>query len=135
LNWLLEEEPKPRKVVPVEPFEHPDAKRRFRVINNVDELAARWNIRGTNGQFFFISTTKVDREELRRTSTRRRFGWHRKNYRRVASRCLLSTQNPDARVLLATFSETLTNALRMLLRRLINSEPRLGERIDVHSIR
>src|SRR5205814_9758613 len=31
-------------------------------------------------------------------------------------------------------SETLANALRMLLRRLISSEPRLGERIDVHSI-
>src|SRR5438046_8205708 len=28
----------------------------------------------------------------------------------------------------------LANALRMLLRRLISSEPRLGERIDVHSI-
>src|SRR5207247_8131052 len=46
----------------------------------------------------------------------------------------LARKNPDARVLLATFSETLANALRMLLRRLISSEPRLGERIDVHSI-
>src|SRR4029077_18138866 len=46
----------------------------------------------------------------------------------------LARKNPDARVLLATFSETLANALRTLLRRLISSEPRLGERIDVHSI-
>src|SRR5204863_896921 len=46
----------------------------------------------------------------------------------------LARKNPDARVLLVTFSETLANALRLLLRRLISSEPRLGERIDVHSI-
>src|SRR5262249_25227511 len=46
----------------------------------------------------------------------------------------LARNNPDARVLLATFSDTLAHSLQMLLRRLICSEPRLGERIDVHSI-
>jgi hypothetical protein len=36
--------------------------------------------------------------------------------------------------LLATFSEPLANALRTKLRRLIINEPKLGERIDVHSV-
>ena len=46
----------------------------------------------------------------------------------------LARANPDSRVLLATFSEPLANALRTKLRRLISNEPRLGERIEVHSL-
>ena len=37
-------------------------------------------------------------------------------------------------MLLTTDSDTLANALRTKLRRLLGSEPRLGERIDVHSL-
>jgi hypothetical protein len=40
----------------------------------------------------------------------------------------------DARVLLTTFSDTLANALQTKLTRLLGNEPRLGERIDVHSL-
>ncbi|MDZ4278127.1 MAG: 3'-5' exonuclease, partial [Dehalococcoidia bacterium] len=46
----------------------------------------------------------------------------------------LARANPDARILLTTFSDTLANALRTQLRRLISNEPRLAERLDVHSI-
>ena len=46
----------------------------------------------------------------------------------------LARANPDARVLLTTFSDTLANALRTKLRRLISNEPRLGERLEVHSM-
>jgi len=46
----------------------------------------------------------------------------------------LARANPDARVLLTTFSETLAHALRTKLRRLIGNEPRLGERLEVHAI-
>src|SRR5579863_10437703 len=42
--------------------------------------------------------------------------------------------NPAARVLLTTFSDTLANALRTKLHRLISNEPRLGERLEVHSM-
>jgi hypothetical protein len=42
--------------------------------------------------------------------------------------------NPETRLLLTTFSDILANALRAKLRLLINSEPRLGERIEVHSM-
>src|SRR5581483_295999 len=46
----------------------------------------------------------------------------------------LARTNPDARVLLTTFSDVLANALHAKLRLLISSEPRLGERIEVHSM-
>ena len=46
----------------------------------------------------------------------------------------LARTNPNARVLLTTFSETLANALRDRLRILISSEPRIGERVEVYSI-
>jgi superfamily I DNA/RNA helicase len=46
----------------------------------------------------------------------------------------LARQNRDARVLLTTFSDPLASALHARLRRLIGSEPRLGERIDVLSM-
>lgn len=46
----------------------------------------------------------------------------------------LTRSNPDARVLLTTFSDTLASALRTKLKRLIGSEPRLGERLDVHAM-
>jgi superfamily I DNA/RNA helicase len=39
-----------------------------------------------------------------------------------------------ARVLLTTFSDTLANALQTKLKRLLSSEPRLAERIDVYSL-
>jgi len=46
----------------------------------------------------------------------------------------LARTNPDARVLLTTFSNTLSNALAAKLRRLIGNEPRLGERVEVHAM-
>jgi len=46
----------------------------------------------------------------------------------------LARRHPDARLLLTTFSETLANALRVKLRRLISNEPRLGERLEIHAI-
>src|SRR6185503_7604903 len=46
----------------------------------------------------------------------------------------LARTHPDARVLLTTFSDTLANALHTRLKRLLGNEPRLAERIDVHSL-
>jgi superfamily I DNA/RNA helicase len=46
----------------------------------------------------------------------------------------LARANPDARVLLTTFSEALASALLIKLGRLIGSEPRMRERIDVEPL-
>jgi superfamily I DNA/RNA helicase len=42
--------------------------------------------------------------------------------------------NRQSRILLTTFSDTLANALRAKLRRLLHHEPRLGDNIEVYSI-
>ncbi|MGH8156345.1 MAG: 3'-5' exonuclease, partial [Rhodanobacteraceae bacterium] len=46
----------------------------------------------------------------------------------------LARTHPESRVLLATFSATLANALRVKLRRLVGNEPRLIERIEVQAM-
>ncbi len=46
----------------------------------------------------------------------------------------VARKNREARVLLTTFSEPLANAFRAKLRVLIHHEPRLGERIEAHSL-
>lgn len=46
----------------------------------------------------------------------------------------LARQHPEARILLASFTETLANALRGLLRRLVGNEPRIAERIEVEAL-
>jgi hypothetical protein len=46
----------------------------------------------------------------------------------------LARHNRESRILLTTFSDTLSNVLRAKLRRLLHHEPRLGENIEVYSI-
>ena len=46
----------------------------------------------------------------------------------------LARTNPDARVLLATFSEPLARLLEAKLRRLVGTEPRVAERVEVHAL-
>src|SRR5207248_2093508 len=109
--------------------------RRFRVINNLDELARaleypwdKWTI--------FLHPAQQELIEKDYGGPARVGGSAGTGKTIVALHraVFLARTNPDARVLLATFSQTLANALQKLLRRLVSSEPRLGERIDVHSI-
>ena len=127
--------PKAREVATVAPFEHPDAQRRFRVINDVEELARalefpwdKWTIFLHPAQQELIEKDYAGPARVAGSAGTGKtiVALHRATY--------LARTNPDARVLLATFSDTLANALRVRLRRLISNEPRLGERIDVHSI-
>jgi superfamily I DNA/RNA helicase len=46
----------------------------------------------------------------------------------------LARKNTDSRLLLTTFSDPLSNALRTKLRHLIGNEPRIGERIEIHAM-
>ena len=46
----------------------------------------------------------------------------------------LARENPDARVLLTTFSDALANSLKTKLKSLISNEPRIGERVEAHSM-
>ncbi len=117
------------------PFEHPDALRRFRVMKNVEELALaldypweRWAVFLHPAQRQFV---QKDFNGPARVSGSAGTG---KTIVALHRAVHLARTNPEARLLLTTFSDILANALRAKLRLLINSEPRLGERIEVHSM-
>jgi hypothetical protein len=125
--------PKPTEVA--NPFDHPDAQRRFRVMSNVEELQQaldfpwekwtvflhpeqrQWVERDYNGPARVSGSAGTGKTIV---------ALHRAAY--------LARTHADARVLLTTFSDTLASALHTKLKRLLAHEPRLAERIDVHSL-
>jgi mRNA-degrading endonuclease RelE of RelBE toxin-antitoxin system len=118
-----------------EPFDHPDALRRFRVMTNVEELQLaldfpweKWTVFLHPAQREFVER---DYSGPARISGSAGTG---KTIVALHRAVRLARLHPDARVLLTTFSDTLANALKTKLKRLIGSEPRLAERIDVHSL-
>ena len=118
-----------------DPFAHPDAQRRFRVMANVEELAQaleypweKWTI--------FLHPAQRQLVERDYSGPARVAGSAGTGKTIVALHraVFLARTNPESRILLTTFSETLANALRTKLRQLISNEPRLGERLEVHAI-
>jgi mRNA-degrading endonuclease RelE of RelBE toxin-antitoxin system len=118
-----------------DPFAHPDAQRRFRTMRNVEELERaleypweKWTV--------FLHPAQRELVERDYSGPARVSGSAGTGKTIVALHraVFLARTNPDARVLLATFSEALANALRTKLRRLISNEPRLGERLEVHAM-
>src|ERR1700722_16426687 len=118
-----------------DPFAHPDAQRRFRVMANVEELERAFNYPWDIWTIFLhpAQRTLVERDYSGPTRVAGSAGTG-KTIVALHRAVFLVRANPDARVLLMTFSDTLANALRTKLRRLISNEPRLGERLEVHSI-
>lgn len=119
----------------VDPFEHPDAQRRFRSMSDADALARaldypweKWAV--------FLHPAQRDIVEKDYNGPARVAGSAGTGKTIVAlHRAVhLARKNPEARILLTTFSSTLANALRTQLRRLISHEPRLAERLEVHDI-
>ena len=115
-----------------DPFQHPDAQRRFRVMSDMDELARaleypwdKWTV--------FLHPAQRQLVERHYNGAARVSGSAGTGKTVVAlHRAVhLAHQDEDARVLLSTFSDTLANALRGNLYRLIWNTPKLGERIDV----
>lgn len=118
-----------------DPFEHPDAQRRFRVMTNVEELELALEFPWEKWMVFL--------HPAQRALVERTFG----GPARVAGSAgtgktivalhravFLARRDPNARVLLTTFSDTLANALRFRLRRLIQNQPSLADRLEVHSL-
>jgi len=130
---------KPRVPAPVKPtlspFDHPDAQRRFRIMTNVEELERalefpwdKWSI--------FLHPDQKQIVERSYTGPARVSGsaGTGKTIVAVHRAVFLARSNPHTRVLLTTFSHILANALRTKVRRLISNDPRLAERLEVHSI-
>jgi len=119
----------------VDPFDHPDAQRRFRLMTDSGELAKaldypwdKWTV--------FLHPAQRDIVEKEFSGPARVSGSAGTGKTIVALHraVQLARSYPDSRVLLTTFSDTLANALRAKLRILISNEPRLGERLEVYPI-
>ena len=124
-----------QKVDGADPFSHPDAQRRFRIMANAEELERaleypwdKWTVflhptqrqvveRDYSGPFRVSGTAGTGKTVV---------AIHRAAY--------LARANAESRVLLTTFSDVLADALRTKLRRLLHNEPRLMERVEVASI-
>jgi mRNA-degrading endonuclease RelE of RelBE toxin-antitoxin system len=117
------------------PFDHPDAQRRFRVMANVEELQRALDFPWEKWTVFLHPEQRewVKRDYIgpARVSGSAGTGKTIVALHRAAH---LARTHSESRVLLTTFSDTLANALRTKLRRLVGGEPRLAERIDVHSL-
>lgn len=130
---------KPRVPAPVptpsDPFAHPDAQRRFRIVTDVEELQAALDFPWEKWTVFLHPEQReiVDHyySGPARVSGSAGTGKTVVALHRAAQ---LARSQPDFRVLLTTLSDPLASALRTKLRRLLAKEPRLGERIDVYSI-
>ena len=118
-----------------DPFEHPDAKRRFRIMTNVEELERALEYPWEKWMVFLHpaqeALVKRDFSGPARVAGSAGTG---KTIVALHRAVYLARTNPDARVLLTTFSETLAWSLHRLLRRLISDDPRTGDRIDVYSM-
>ena len=136
--WKLATGGKPRVTQPTaagDPFDHPDAQRRFRVVANVEELQRalnfpweKWTVflHPEQRQWVECAYNGPARVSGSAGTGKTIVALHRAAY--------LARTHPDARVLLTTFSDTLANALNTKLKRLLCGETRLAERIDVHSL-
>jgi len=117
-----------------DPFRHPDALRRFRVMENAEELALaleypweRWTI--------FLHPTQRQYVERDYNGPARVAGTAGTGKTVVALHraAWLARNHPDARVLLTTFSPSLAANLSVKLDRLV-SEPSVRQRIDVETL-
>ena len=126
----------PRTATPVpagtDPYSHPDAQRRFRTMESQEELERALDYPWEKWAVFLHpsqrETVEKDHNGPARVSGSAGTG---KTIVALHRAVHLARANPDARVLLTTFSTPLANALHDKLAALIRHEPKLGERIEV----
>jgi len=129
--------PKPPQVpeAPVSPFTHPDAQRRFRIMEDADALEQAFAYPWEKWTIFLHPAQRqlVERDYggPARVSGSAGTG---KSIVALHRAVHIVRSQPESRVLLTTFSDTLANALRTKLARLINTTPQLGDRIEVHAL-
>lgn len=117
------------------PFDHPDAQRRFRVMANAEELERALDFPWEKWTVFLHPAQRefVEREYSGPARISGSAGTG-KTIVALHRAAWLARTHDDARVLLATFSDTLARALELRLKRLVGNEPRVAERIEVHSL-
>lgn len=118
-----------------DPFDHPDAQRRFRVLDNVEELARALDYPWEKWTVFLHPAQRalVDKSYGGPVRVSGSAGTGKTVvalHRAVA----LARREPQARVLLTTFSDPLAAALAVKLERLCGNEPSLTSRITVRAL-
>jgi hypothetical protein len=115
-----------------DPFTHPDARRRFRVLSNAEELEQALNYPWEKWTIFLHPTQRqfVERSYSGPARITGSAGTG-KTIVAIHRAAHLAKQNPATRVLLTTFSPALAKALRTKLTRLIGSDATIMARIDV----
>jgi UvrD/REP helicase N-terminal domain len=130
--------PQKPKVLPAntDPFNHPDAQRRFRVMTNLEELERalafpweKWTV--------FLHPAQRALVERNYKGPARISGSAGTGKTIVALHraVALARKHPQSHILLSTFSDALANALQIKLNRLIGNESEIANRIRVCSIR
>ena len=127
---------RPSRVAPdADPFAHPDAQRRFRVMTNQEELQRaleypweKWTV------FLHPAQRQVVERSFRGPARVSGSAGTGKTIVALHRAVHLARAQPDARVLLTTFSTALADALRTRLMRLIANEPKIAERLEVGSM-
>lgn len=119
-----------------DPFSHPDAQRRFRVMTNQEELQRaldypweKWTVFLHPAQQHLIER---DYSGPARISGSAGTG---KTIVALHRAVFLARRHPTAKILLTTFSQALANSLRPKLDRLVGNEPEVRSRIQSLSIR
>lgn len=137
LSFLVEEAgaQRPSAAITTRSFEHPDSQRRFRTIESPEELRRALEFPWDKWTIFLHPEQRLlverDQSGPARVSGSAGTGKTIVALHRAAQ---LARKYPNARVLLATYSEPLAHALAVRLRRLVSHEPHLAERIDVGAI-
>ena len=118
-----------------DPFAHPDAQRRFRLVVNADELERalefpweKWTV------FLHPAQRRIVENNYSGPARVSGSAGTGKTIVALHRAVHLARAHPDARVLLATFSDTLANALRVRLGRLVHNQPSIAERLEVNSM-
>lgn len=118
-----------------DPFEHPDARRRFRTIEDREELAAaldypwdKWTI------FLHPSQRSVVERDFNGPARVSGSAGTGKTIVALHRAVFLARKNENARVLLTTFNNTLASTLKHKLRRLLAHQPSVFERIEVKGL-
>ncbi|MFC3183289.1 3'-5' exonuclease [Cypionkella sinensis] len=137
LKLAVGEKPLPPEPAPAlaDPFAHPDAQRRFRVLTNAEELKQaldypwdKWAV--------FLHPAQAELVEKSFSGPTRVSGSAGTGKTIVAlHRAVhLARANPGSTVLLTTFSRALANSLRVKLASLVAGEPSIAARIVVKAI-
>jgi hypothetical protein len=127
--------PEPVAAAAADPFAHPDALRRFRLMETNAELEAALDA-PWDAWTVFLHPSQRDFVERAFGGPARVTGSAGTGKTVVAlHRAVhLARRDPSARILLATFTDTLAAALRIKLRRLLGAEEAVAARIAVRSM-